>query len=443
MQAKFTEGSILRHICTMTAASTVGLLSLFFVDLMDMYWLSLLGEIELAAAIGYAGSILFFTLSLCIGLSIGCSAVVSHAIGRSDRARAQALVGNVLLVILVITTPVMALVFFSLELCLSWLGADGRAFELAYSYIRIVLPSMPLMALAMAASGVLRALGNAKEAMYLTLIGGIVNAVLDPIFIFGLDWGIEGAAVATVLARFAMLGYGAVLLLRHDVISAPAWTALWSDFRVYCQVAVPAVLTNLATPIGVAYVTAVMARFGDSAVAGNAIVGKIQPLAFAGLFALSGSVGPIVGQNLGAGRIDRIMETLTKSVQFVLVYCAVACALLLLLTQPLIAAFRVEGDAALLIRSFCFGLSTMFVFQGFTFCSNAFFNNLKVAHWATGMNFAKATLFTIPFAYFGGELGGPVGVWAGVYVGTALIGLAGLWLARYRIRHLAVEAAAT
>lgn len=421
----------------MTFASTAGLLSLFFVDLMDMYWLSLLGEIELAAAIGYAGSVLFFTLSISIGMSIGCGAVISQSIGEGDKRKTQSLIANILLMILALSLVVMLPVLLSVEVLLSWLGAEGKTLLLAKSYMVIVLPSMPLLGLAMAASGIMRAMGNAKEAMYLTLIGGGVNAVLDPIFIFGCGWGIEGAAIATACCRAAMIAYGYRLLSsRYALLAKPDLSLFIQHLRTYFQTAFPAMLTNLATPIGVAYVTATMAQFGDAAVAGNAIVGKIQPLAFAGLFALSGSVGPIAGQNLGAGLFDRISEVLTQSVVFILLYCLVACSLLFVSAEILVGAFKAEGEAASLIRWFCWGLSTMFIFNGFSFCTNALFNNLRVAHWATGINFARATIFTVPFAYFGAEWGGPVGIWIGVYIGAALVGMIGLVLAYWKIRNL-------
>lgn len=437
MQAKFTQGSILKHISVMTFASTIGLMSLFFVDLVDMYWLSLLGELELAAAIGYAGSILFFTLSLSIGLSIGCGAIVSQAVGVGDRARTQKTVAHVMLSIVAITTLVMLVVIFSLDYTLSWLGADGRAFDLAKSYMQIVLPSMPILAVAMAASGVMRALGNAKQAMYLTLMGGAVNAVLDPVLIFGFGWGIEGAAAATVIARIAMLVYGIWLInVKNQLLGLPDLSCALQDLRAYCQTAIPAALTNLSTPIGVAYVTAEMAQFGDAAVAGSAIVGKLQPLAFAGLFALSGSVGPITGQNLGAGQFSRIMETLKQSVLFVFGYCVIACGLLWILGEPLVLAFKASGESAELIRWFCWGLSSAFIFNGITFVTNALFNNLKVAHWATVLNFAKATVFTVPFVWFGAHYGGPVGILIGLYVGSIIIALIGLALAYFKIKSL-------
>jgi len=442
MKAKFTEGSIFRHVCIMTFASTAGLLSLFFVDLVDMYWLSLLGIVELAAAIGYAGSILFFTLSLSIGLAIGSGALVSQAIGRGDKSATAALVGNLLAMIFFITLLVSLAVLFTRSWLLGLLGAEGAAHDFASAYLRIILPSFPLLALAMASGGVMRALGNAKEAMYLTLLGGLVNAVLDPLLIFSAGWGVEGAATATVIARVAMVYYGINRVAAYGLLRLPDVPGFVKDAREFFGTAVPAVLTNLATPIGVAFVTAIMAQFGDSAVAGNAIISKLQPLAFAGLFALSGAIGPIAGQNFGAGQYDRVMETLFASVKFTAIYTLIACLTLLLLVDLLVWAFQAEGDAERLIRWFCYGLSSMFFFGGITFCTNALFNNLRLAHWATIFNFSKATVFTIPFVLLGAKIGGPVGIMVGLYVGTALVAVAGYFTAYRKISGLTTMRAA-
>ncbi len=414
-------------------------MSLFLVDLVDMYWLSLLGVIELAAAIGYAGSILFFTLSLSIGLSIGCGALVSQSAGRGDKIATSQLVGNIFALIFAVTLPVCLLVLVLVPTLLRWLGAEGPAFEFARAYLLIILPSLPLMGVAMAAGGVMRALGHAKEAMVLTLMGGLVNAVLDPLFIFGFGWGIEGAAAATVVARIAMVVYGLYrVAFAYDLIRWPSVVSFVADARSFLATAIPAVLTNLATPIAVAYVTAIMALFGDSAVAGNAIISKLQPLAFAGLFALSGSIGPIAGQNFGANNKARVMETLRASILFTLAYSIVACGLLFMFTDTLIAIFKAKEDAAQLIKWFCYGLSSMFFFSGITFVTNALFNNLRLAHWATIFNFAKATVFTIPFVLVGADLGGPVGILVGLYCGAVLVAVAGWGMAWHKIRRLPI-----
>lgn len=426
----------------MTLSGTIGLIALFLVDLVDMYFLSLLGQVEINAAIGYAGSILFFTLSLGIGLSIGCSALVAQVVGQGDKDSAKRQITHILLAIVATAIPTIAVLLLCMDRILDWLGASGTAKDLAISYMAIILPSMPVMAVAMACGGVLRALGEAKNAMNLTLIAAAVNAALDPIFIFALGWEIRGAAVATVCARFAMAGYGLWIIVKHhQLLGKVHMPKLGGDIKRYFAIAFPAVLTNLSTPIGLAYITYVMAGFGDEAVAGQAIVGRLQPVAFAGLFALSGAIGPIAAQNLGAHQFGRIFETLHKSVVFVLVYCAVACGLLLIATPWLIGAFKVSGLTADMVRWFCYGFSLIFVFNGITFVTNALFNNLHAAHYATQFNFGKATLGTIPFAYFGGAWGGPFGVFWGTLIGAAIIAGLGLWVCEWHIRKLQKKAA--
>lgn len=438
MKAKYTEGSIFNHICVMTFASAAGLTSLFMVDLVDMYWLSLLGEVALPAAVGYAGSILFFTLSMSIGLAVGCGAVVSQAIGAGDKKRVQQLVGHVFLAIVLFTIPVSLMALWQADNLLTWLGATGKARDFALSYIYIVLPSLPLMGIAMSASAIMRALGNAKESMYITLIGGFVNALLDPFFIFILNMGIEGAAIATVFCRITMLLYGFWLVhKKYELFAFPHMLTLIKDIKYFVQTAVPAVLTNLATPVGLAFITATMAQFGDEAVAGNAIINKLQPLAFVGLFALSGAVGPIAGQNLGAKQYDRIHQVLMSSTLFIALYCFAACSLLWLFMDIIIDAFGAKGDAAYIIKLFCYGFSCIFVFNGMTFVTNAMFNNLRIAHWATGFNFAKATFFTMPFVYFGAQYGGLFGVLMGMLLGSAAIAGLGFWAAHRKIQQLA------
>ncbi len=421
----------------MTGSATTGLLVMFLSDLVDMYFLSLLGEIEIAAAIGFAGSILFFTVSLNIGLAIACSALVSHKLGSGDMENTRATITHALVSALVITIPITLVIWTLIPTLLSSLGASGKALELANDYLSIIILSMPILALAMSAGGIMRAQGDAKGAMWLTMLGGIINAVLDPLFIFGFGLEVKGAAIATVLSRIAMLAFGYyVIVYRGQLIGHFKLMQYRQQLSKYINIAIPAVLTNLSTPVGIAYVTYVMAQFGDSAVAGNAIISRIQPVAFAGLFALSGIVGPIAGQNFGANKINRVHETLREAIKLLLLYCIVICSLLWLIQPWLVPLFNASADANALVYLFCSGVSTMFVFNGLTFITNALFNNLGVAHYATVMNLLKATLGTIPFVALGAHIAGPSGILWGLFAGSAVIGIAGLLLALNHVKKL-------
>ena len=187
---KFVTGSTLKHVLNMTAAGSVGLIAVFAVDLLNLFYISLLGQKELAAAVGYAGILLFFMLSLGIGLSIAVSAVVSRALGRGQREQAKRLAGASLVWMVGSMTLAAALTYPFLEPLLRLLGATGVTGELALRFTRIVLPSTPLLGAGMCLGSLLRALGDAKRSMYVTLGAGAATAVLDPLLIFGFGWGL-------------------------------------------------------------------------------------------------------------------------------------------------------------------------------------------------------------------------------------------------------------
>ena len=169
------------------------------------------------------------------------------------------------------------------------------------------------MALGMGASGVLRAVGDARRAMYVTLSGALVIAVLDPLLIFGLGLGWQGAAVGMMVSRliFALVGLHGVARV-HGLLARPTRADLARHAGPMAHIAGPAVLTAIASPVAAGFAASVIARFGDEAIAGNAIVERLVPFAFGGLFALSGAVGPILGQNWGAQRHDRMRRILRE-----------------------------------------------------------------------------------------------------------------------------------
>ncbi|WP_394133158.1 MATE family efflux transporter [Shewanella maritima] len=431
--AKFVEGSILRHILVMSSTAAVGISALFVVDLLDIFFLSLLGEQELAAAVGYAGTISFFTTSIGIGLSIALGALVSKSVGAKQTALAKRLFLNSAVVTLITSVLVAVIVLMFIPEILQLIGATGYTAELAKSYLYILIPSLPIIALAMALGGALRAVGDAKLSMYSTLAGGGVNAVLDPIFIFMFSMDIEGAAWASVCARIAVLvisGHGVVV--KHQLMGKFNFNEFVEDLPTIFAIAGPAMLTNIATPIGNAVVTRAIADFGDSYVAGWAVLGRLIPVTFGMIFALSGAIGPIVGQNYGANNYQRVRQTLTKAIQFCTVYVLVMTVLLFLLRHQIVSVFDMQGDAAELIIFFCQYMAVFFVFSGILFVANASFNNLGKAKYSTLFNVGKATVGTIPFVYVGAQLGGVYGVLIGQVIGSILFGVIGVIVA-YRL----------
>lgn len=423
-QAKFLEGKLLRHITVMSLTASIGLMAVFIVDVVDMIFISMLGNAALAAAVGYAGSILFFTTSFGIGMSIATGALVAKSLGQGQDEEARVKASTSIIYGLIFGSIFAAIVWINIPALAALMGASGETLVLASEYLRIIIPSLPLLLLGIVGSAILRAHGAARQAMIATIAGGVVNAILDPIFIFGLGLELQGAAWASVCAR-AAIGVTALIPIYREFggLILPSMKEMMRDFPPLAVLALPAILTQLATPIGSAYMTRSMAEFGEAAVAGMAITARITPVAFGVVFALSGAIGPIIGQNFGAGRNDRVREAYRDGIIFTF-FVVIGVSLLLFLTRGWIAdLFGADGIARELVFLFCGPLALVFFFNGLIFVSNAAFNNLGHPFYSTWINWGRQTLGTIPLIYvFAAWLGAP-GVLIGQAVGGVLFGV--------------------
>ena len=429
-QAKFLDGSLMRHISVMALTSSVGLMAVFMVDFIDMIFISMLGKSELAAAVGYAGAILFFTSSFGIGMAIAGGALVARSLGEGDEELAQRRATNVLIFGFVFGALFAALVWFNLDPIVGLVGATGHTAELAVSYLQIIIPSLPLLLVGMVGGAILRAHGDARRSMMATIIGAIVNAVLDPILIFGFGMELQGAAWASVAARMAIGASALVPIVRYyGGFGRPDLTSMLPDLRPVMIIAFPAILTQLATPIGQAYVTRAMASFGEDAVAGMAIVGRLTPVTFAIIFALSGAIGPIIGQNFGAGKTDRVKGAFREGMLFTAVIVVVVSGLLFLARPLLVMLFELDGQARTLVFLFAGPLSLLWFFNGMIFVSNAACNNMGHPFYSTLVNWGRHTIGTIPFVIVFSAWFGAGGVLIGQAVGGILFGFIALIVA--------------
>jgi putative MATE family efflux protein len=441
--AKFLTGSTMRHVITMTATGSVGLMAIFLVDFLSLMYVSWLGEPAATAGVGFATIVLFLSTSVNIGFLIAVSALASKEIGAGRRQRAREMAGATITLMVGSSAVVTLLLMAASPWLLGWLGASGQAYEVALRFLMIAMPSNLLMALGMGFSGALRAVGDAKRSMYVTLSGGIVTAGLDPLLIFTFGLGTDGAAVATVVSRccFALVGWwGAVKV--HDIVARPPLGVMLKDMRVGTGIAVPAVLTNLATPIANIFVLAVMARFGDKAVAAFAIMDRIVPLAFGALFALSGAVGPILGQNWGGQRYDRMRATLRDAALFCALYILPVWIALVLAQDLIVALFQITGLTADLVRLFTWISGPMWLMLGGLFVANAAFNNLGFPLYSTAFNWGRATIGTVPLVWLGAHFGGAEGGLIGVAIGGAAFGVGALWLSFRVVEQLRRKAGA-
>ena len=235
----------------MSLTASIGLLTMFIVDFADLFYIAQLADSSLTAAMGFAATILYFATAFHIGRMIATSALASRHIGQGDPDRARRYLTNILVLSAMLIVPLSVLFFIFAPEILDLAGADGPANQAATGYIRIFAPFMPFSVAAMVCSGFLRAHGAARRAMNVTLSMGITNAILDPIFIFGFDWGINGAAVASACAAIVSAIFAIVPIVKiYGGFDRFSMSGFRRDIAAVSAILVPAILTNVATPVG-------------------------------------------------------------------------------------------------------------------------------------------------------------------------------------------------
>ena len=432
---RFLTGSTMGHVLRMALTGTLGFLFIFAVDAMNLYWLSRTGDTMLIAAAGFAFAVQVISVATGISMMIAATALVSRSIGAGDTALARRQTTSAAILAALLQALIALVLLAFRHQILAALGAGGEAAEHAARYLLISLPSLTIIGAGMVINGAIRAQGDARRSVAVTMAGGLVSLMLDPILIFGLGWGLEGAAIGVGVARIVSFALGIRVARRvHDLLARPRLADLGESLGPFARIALPALLTQLARPVGTAPLVAVMARFGEEAMAGWAVLTRLIMVAFGGLFALAAAIGGIFGQNLGAGRYDRLRSTYRDAVIFGLGYVAIVWILLHLATEPVIRAFGLTGQGAEVIRAFTSVGAGGFLFAVGLFVTNAAFNALGRAPWATAINWLREGLLTFPVASLMAASFGAVGVVYSQIVVSMVIGsvagLIGMWFIR-------------
>lgn len=207
----------------------------------------------------------------------------------------------------------------------------------------------------------------------------------------------------------------------------------------YFKIAVPAILTNMATPFSSAYVTGSIAESGDGFVAGYAIIGRIIPVAFGVVFTRPGAISPIIGQNYGARLIPRVRHSLKDACLFSFIYITFVSILIYWLQGYLVQMFSAKNNAERLVHYFCSFIAITFIFNGWLFVANASFNNLGKPILSAILNWGKATTGTIPFVALGAKYDGAFGILPGSAAGSILFALLAVFLSLQLVHQLEIK----
>ena len=402
--AVLTSGSVGRHLFQQTLPMVVGILALMSVGLLDAYFIGNLGKDPLTA-VSFIFPVVFALSSLGVGVIAAIASVVSRALGAGQKHRAQSLVALGVVAAGCFGLVISILLYLFKRPLFELMNASPDLLPLIDSYMTPFAFGFPMLLINMAGNGALRAQGMAGKASMILMMMALVNLILDPLLITGAGifegFGIQGAAYATIVGWTLASVLALVLIARSPV--GLYFTRLkeahpGEDLKALLRVGGPAAISNSVNPLGLSIMTAMLAKYGDAAVAGFGAGGRLQALAVVPLLALSSSIGGIVGQNWGAGYGERARRALGFALLFCLGYSLVAGILLVIWREPLASIFTDSPEVIEALSSYL--LISVWGYAGFgaIIVVNGAFNAIDCAYWALGQSVVRVALIMIPVA---------------------------------------------
>lgn len=391
------EGSMIKALTKLGIPIVIAMLIMAIYNVVDTFWVARLGTLPVAAvSIVFPISLLFLGIGLMFG--VGGGVYISRLLGAKQIVKAGQ-VASVSVVTSVILAALIALVCnVFLPNILLFMGASEGMMSLADSYGRLFIISCVIGTLNVSMSNILVSQGASKTSASAVIIGSIVNVVLDPIFIYTFNWGVEGAAWATIISRIiTTIIYIRFFFMKAEVkVSFSLFTPTISMYVEIIKIGISMLLLQLLQTLSISLLQRAAVKYGDEAVAAVGIVLKIVTLGTNVVFGFVKGLQPVAGYNYGAGNFRRLKEAIRCSIILTASFCALWSILIVVFTAPIINYFGKDETMHGIARTALRANTIMFFTFGFQFVYSTLHMAIGRARQSLLLNIGRQGLFFIP-----------------------------------------------
>lgn len=359
------------------------------------------------ALAGLALTFPFMIILMAFGMLVGqgSSAVVSILLGQGRKEDADKVLGQAIAMslIFVLTCQMLALIF--LDQLLMLLGGTEQAIPYAHSYLSIILWGNIFQHLSFGLSNIVRAEGSANKAMYIIILGAVLNIILDPLFIFIFKMGIQGAAYATVISMMA----SSLWIILHFSLGNGVLRLHWRNIRLFKNLFTKVLAIGMAPCIMQFVHSAVVLVFNHSfkhyaatgqeatlAVGSNGIINSVFMLMLMPSFGIMQGMQPIVGFNYGAQKYPRVRHAFTLAIGLATAFCFVMALLLAFGSVPIAQCFSKDADSVGMTAGALRINSIGLTFIGCGIVTGNYFQSIGRAALSVFLSLSRQVIFLIP-----------------------------------------------
>jgi putative MATE family efflux protein len=397
-----TKDSITRHILTMAAPIAIGMLTQMAYQLVDLYFVSKIGE-DAVAGVSTAGNAMFIVMALTQVLGVGTVALIAHAAGRKDQADANLVFNQALALSVVCGAVMMALIYTFIRPYLRSVAADEATIAAGTTFMSWVVPGFALMFPMTAIGSALRGTGIVQPTIVIQMLTVLINAILAPILIAGWGTGVALGVKGAALASTISITIGVILMgiyfhrLEHFVAIQPAlMRPQIKQWRRVLNIGLPAGGEFVVMFMFTAVVYYSIRNFGASAQAGFGIGSRVLQAIMLPAMAIAFAAGPIAGQNFGARNVERVKETFRKAAWIGTAVMIVITLFTQIRPQALVGVFNADAPTLAVAALFLQMISWNFVAQGLIFTCSSMFQGLGNTLPSLISSATRLIVFSVP-----------------------------------------------
>lgn len=412
------EGNPITLILSFAAPLLIGNIFQQFYNLVDSTIVGKFVGADALAAVGSTGTLMGLTLCLCFGMTNGAGIIISQCFGAKNYALMRRTIGTLICLLMILSVGMVTLSLIFSRIVFEFMQMPEEIIDTAVLYFRIVMIGTPFSMAYNICSAILRNMGNSRTPLYMLILASFVNIILDFVFVVGFHMSVAGAALATIISQAVSAVTCITYMYRNRFEFKLNGIKLNLDRRAVGKIlrtGIPAALQSSMITIGTMSVQRLINGFGTMAIAAYTASTKIDSLAIMVVVTMGMSLSVFCGQNIGAGKLERIRSGLYKTLALVLGYCTVIAVVMLFFGDKLLMLFldvEKAGEAVIIGKEYLSIIGIAYFMAGIMRCY------LNVVHGAGDVNVSLVTgLAELAFRIIAS------------YALVKPLGLTGLWIA--------------
>ena len=343
------SASIPKALLAMGIPTMIGMLVNAFYNLVDAYFVGGLGESQMGAI-----SVVYPLGQVVVGLGLlfgnGAASYISRLLGRGDKENADKVASTALYSSVFAGTAIIIISMVFLQPILKLLGATDSILPYATTYASIYIISCIFNVFNVTMNNIVTSEGAAKTTMCALLMGAVLNIALDPLFIYVLDLGVAGAAIATAISQVvSTCVYLAYVLRKKSVFHFQIKDCTYTKeiMSEIFKIGIPTLVFQILTSVSISLINNAAGNYGDSAIAGMGVVTRLISMGSLSVFGFIKGFQPIAGYSYGAKKFDRLREAIKTSILWSTVFCVIFGIILALFHTAIVSRFT-KGDAEMI-----------------------------------------------------------------------------------------------